>query len=418
MKMRKFLLKGKWAALCLILFAACSELDELPVNDGDTTVGVEKVGDNEYIVRGGMSSEAVSRGISGGSFDSKYDPDKLYMHCSDEERTEYLTLNVSDNSFSFRMRCEEDSSYTISSDVDVPVGETENCLSFEKGQSLYFSSWEKDVWSNDIKGTAKTGPEESISYMLLQNRTNMGNWREMYRSERNYSLRDLLVWYVYPKLEMKRIISAYRVGVLFVDGNDYNTDLTKEEWGQIITDENGSSPDDWSIQLFLGEFPTKYDIRLDKNADGEKVYYAAQSVEGEGINNVFQDVQYGGGGDFGDDTGITYYGFGLVTAKEYLCTPVEVRTDETVPLESYIVIENKKLNKRATLYIDNYGNSEENYCYPTQNNVEHLAVIYDLRELAKKFELTYVDKDGSSVSFSRSGGDFEMKPIKVIRESY
>lgn len=416
--MRKFLLKGKWAALCLILFAACSELDELPVNDGDTTVGVEKVGDNEYIVRGGMSSEAVSRGIPGGSFDSKYDPDKLYMHCLDEERTECLTLNVSDNSFSFRMRCEEDSSYTISSDVNVPVGTTDNCLSFEKGQSLYFSSWDKDVWSNDVKGNADISSTESIPYMLLQNRTNMGNWREMYRSVWNYSLTDLLEWSERTSLEMKRIISAYRVGVLFVDGNDYNTDLTKEEWGQIITDENGSSPDDWSIQLFLGEFPTKYDIRLDKNADGEKVYYAAQSVEGEGINNVFQDVQYGGGGDFGDDTGITYYGFGLVTAKEYLCTPVEVRTDETLPLESYIVIENKKLNKRATLYIDNYGNSEENYCYPTQNNVEHLAVIYDLRELAKKFGLTYVDKDGSSVSFSRSGGDFEMKPIKVIRESY
>ncbi len=417
----KSIWKSAALMVCALSLAACSE--EMPNNNSNeqdnASAGIEQVGENEYIVTVGSTTVSVdnqSRAITDHRFDNTYDPELLYMHSTNENNAKVLTFKLGENkSFSFRLRLDEDGSFAVSSDLESVIGTTENYMECESNEEVYFSSWPTDVWENSVYSEAgtvmiegETAGEWSVDkldVMYLQDRSNNGNWREMYRSA-NYDGGALEAIGEYPQiggLTMNRIVSAFLNSVIFRDyttsGNTWNPDNVKENWAKVITDERGNSPEDWSVVLYLGEFPASYDLRT--MADGEgKAYYASSNNQ---MKN-FGVAGYTVGGIVTDEvsTGAAYYGLGLVTDIEYLCTPVA--GNENQPLKAYVVVKCNKLPdgaNRSCTAIEKFEITHpvgEGACYAKPNVVNHLITLFDVRDLAKDFGLEYVDENGETVA--------------------
>lgn len=416
-------MKNIWksAALmvCALSLAACSE--EMPNNNSNeqdnASAGIEQVGENEYIVTVGSTTVSVddqSRAITDQyMFDDTYDPKLLYMHSTNAKNAKVLTFSFGENkSFSFRLRLDEDGSFAVSSDLESVIGTTDNYMECESNEEVYFSSWPEGVWKNDVypdAGTVMIEGEtavDQLDVMYLQDRSGNGNWREMYRSE-NYSGGALEALGEFPQfggLKMNRIVSAFLNSVIFKDyttsGNTWNPDNVKENWAKVITDERGNSAEDWSVVLYLGEFPTSYNLRTMANGDG-KAYYASSNnqmkyfgVAGYTVGGIVTD---------GTSTGAAYYGLGLVTNMEYLCTPV-VKDEASQPLKAYVVVKCNGLpdgENRSCTTIEEFEitrPAEAGVCYAEPNVVNHLITLFDVRDLAKDFGLEYVNEDGETVA--------------------
>ena len=449
MKMVNFI-KGM-ALMCAVSLAACSGSDEMP-QDTNVANGIKQVGENEYVVT--MEADAVgasdSRGISGNMFDNNYEPDVLYVHSNKENSgRKVLTFQLADDKFTFRIRRNDDGSFALSSDVSNVIDTSkENAESYDSDERVYFSSWSTEEWTNDVQaGEVQVGASEFIPVMYLQERdqnSDLKNWREIYRStidedgeNADYNANNLLAWQddISPSLGMMRIVSGYMNAVIFTDLSGEPEITSSEDWSNVITDEKGSDLNDWTIRLYLGEFPAVYNLRTSTN--GETMAYYASN---KGGRSPFVEVGYSPEGGI-TGTVSAYTGFGLKTAKEYLLTPVAKDTE--TPLNAYILVNNKNFEKTIVSKIDKFGDenlggsSTSGYCYPIPNQIEQLVVIYDLRDLAKKFGLKYknaagqevvwqngAEVDASTVSVqslkSRASGEtefVELKPRKVIRKT-
>ena len=437
--------------MCAVSLAACSDSDEMP-QDNSTVSGIKQVGENEYVVTVGTeaSESADSRGINEATntFDGVYEPNVLYVHStkSDNNR-KVLTFSLGENkSFSFRIRKNDDGSFALSSDVANLIDTSNNnAEEYASDETVYFSSWSTDEWSNSVEDQVRVGESTSIPVMYLQDRTSAptNNWREIYRSasivtgaDLNYDADELLGLGggANDVVVMRHVVSGYRCGVIFTDlaNRQHVSDVTA--WNSIITDENGQL-DDWTIRLYLGEFPTSYNLCTSTNGTG-KAYYAANKGEARS----FEYSSYTTGGFGGSEGG--YVGYGLLTDKDYLLTPVA--EDRKNPLEAYILVNNKNFQKTLFAKIDEFGDdavggaSTATPCYAVPGQIELLGVIYDLRDLAKKFGLKYknaagqevVWQDGKEVDASTvsvqslksraSGGEtefVELQPRKVIRKT-
>ena len=102
-------------------------------------------------------------------------------------------------------------------------------------------------------------------------------------------------------------------------------------------------------------------------------------------------------------TGTAYYGLGLVTNMEYLCTPVA--GNENQPLKAYVVVKCNNLpdgENRSCTAIEKFdlthSTTEEGACYAKPNVVNHLITLFEVRELAEDFGLEYVDENGETVA--------------------
>lgn len=437
--------------MCAVSLAACSGSDEMP-QDTNVANGIKQVGENEYVVT--MEADAVgasdSRGISGNMFDNIYEPNVLYVHSNKEKSgRKVLTFQLADDkSFTFRIRRNDDGSFALSSDVNNVIDTSkENAESYDIDEKVYFSSWPEEEWTNEVQPEVRVGDNEYIPVMYLQERdqnSDLKNWREIYRSaidengkNADYNANNLLAWQdaLAPSLGMMRIVSGYMNAVIFTDLSGEPEISSSEDWRNIITDENGSDLNDWTIRLYLGEFPAVYNLRTSTN--GETMAYYASN---KGERSPFVEVGYSPeGGIVG--TVSAYTGFGLKTAKEYLLTPV---AESETPLNAYILVNNKNFDKTIVSKIDRIGDdnlggsSTSGYCHPVPNQIEQLVVIYDLRDLAQKFGLKYknaagqevvwqngAEVDASTVSVqslkSRASGSetefVELQPRKVIRKT-
>lgn len=450
MKMVNFI-KGM-ALMCAVSLAACSDSDEMP-QDNSAVNGIKQVGENEYVVTVGTeaSGSADSRGINEATntFDGVYEPDVLYVHStkSDNNR-KVLTFSLVENkSFSFRIRKNDDGSFALSSDVNNVIDTSkENAESYDSDEKVYFSSWPEEEWTNEVQPVVQVGVNESIPVMYLQDRdqdSDLKNWREIYRSasimggaDLNYDAGELLGLGgdANDVVVMRRVVSGYRCGVIFTDLANRQHVSNAIAWNSIITDKDGQL-DDWNIRLYLGEFPTSYNLCTSTNGTG-KAYYAANKGEARS----FEYSSYTTGGFGGSEGG--YVGYGLLTDKDYLLTPVA--EDRENPLKAYILVNNNNFDKTLVAKIDEFGDdavggaSTVTPCYAVPGQIELLGVIYDLRDLAKKFGLKYknaagqevvwqngAEVDASTVSVQSlksraSGGEtefVELQPRKVIRKT-
>lgn len=410
------------ALICAMSLVSCSDSNEIPEDMPSNIQGVEQVGDNEYIVSVGTSvSWNVSRNISNGVFDDQYEPDKLYVH-STGQSNKVLTFNLDENkSFSFRIKTNDDGSFVLGGDAtQVLDPQEDNCAEYSKGEQIYFSSWPSDTWENESydEDGGQIGSTDFIPTMTLQERTNSGNWREIYRSEETYTS-DALLTLGQSRLMMTRVVSGYMNVVVFTDLQGDNATVDEDKWNSIITDPRGAI-DQWSIILYLGEFPVTYDLKNFANGS-TMAYYASNKNEFKTFTNT-HFTQAGVPG-----YAPSYVGFGLQTDYQFLCTPVTRMFD---PLVAYIVVKNKTLGSSCHM-IEQFGeessSSTQAYCYATPNNIEQLVTIYDLRDLAAGYGLQYVNENGSVVEATTVGVNpqsrtsnsefvnFELKPRKVIR---
>lgn len=414
--------------MCAVSLAACSGSDEMP-QDTNVANGIKQVGENEYVVT--MEADAVgasdSRGISGNMFDNIYEPTVLYVHSNKENSgRKVLTFQLADDkSFTFRIRRNDDGSFALSSDVNNVIDTSkENAESYDSDEKVYFSSWPEEEWTNEVQPGVQVGVNESIPVMYLQKRdqnSDWKNWREIYRSALNknggnadYNAKNLLAWQgdIAPSLGMMRIVSGYMNAVIFTDLTVEGKESveTAEEWGNIITDENGNDPSEWTIRLYLGEFPTSYNLRTSTNGK-TMAYYASN----QGVGVPFAEVGYSPvGGIVG--TATSYHGFGLKTAEDYLLTPVAENTE--TPLEAYILVNNSSSKTTIVSKIEEFGTDDlggsttSGACYPIPNQIEQLVVIYDLRDLAQKFGLKYKNAAGQEVVW-QNGKEVEASKVSV-----
>lgn len=430
------------ALMCAVSLAACSDSDEMPESNSAVNE-VKQVGENEYIVTVGTGvSVDGSRAIENNNFTDAYDPNVLYVHSKTNKEKKVLTFALDDNkSFSFRLRLNDDNSFALSSQVEEPIG-TGSADSYEEyaaDDEVYFSSWPTSVWENEVqKEQVQVRADTYIPVMYLQEREKMNNWREIYRSahnevgQDNYTGADLLQLGVagsYGRVEMGRVVSGYMNAVIFTDVPDDNpksADVDEDGWANIITDERGNSPKDWTIRLYLGKFPTTYNF--DDNTNGaETAYYASNKGEAQTFVAAGYSTQTGITGTTG-----AYNGFGLRTTYEYLCTPVAKKVEGDEPLDAYIVVNNVNFpGENRSAYIEQFGEDNQTgtigHCFATPNQIEQLITIFDLRDLAEMFGLEYVKEDGTKVEAtstaslkSRASGEtefVELKPRKVIRKT-
>lgn len=451
MKMVNFI-KGM-ALMCAVSLAACSDSDEMP-QDNSTVNGIKQVGENEYVVTVGTeaSESADSRGINEATntFDGVYEPDVLYVHSTKSDNSrKVLTFSLlgENKSFSFRIRKNDGGSFALSSDVVNLIDTSkDNAEEYASDETVYFSSWPTDEWSNSVEtDQVRVGESTYIPVMYLQDRTSapMNNWREIYRSasimggaDLNYDADELLGLGggANDVVVMRHVVSGYRCGVIFTDLANRQHVSDAIAWNSIITDSKGQLSD-WTIRLYLGEFPTSYNLCTSTNGTG-KAYYAANKGEARS----FEYSSYTTGGFGGSEGG--YVGYGLLTDKDYLLTPVA--EDRTNPLKAYILVNNRNFDKTLFAKIDEFGDdavggaSTNTPCYAVPGQIELLGVIYDLRDLAKKFGLKYknaagqevvwqnnAEVDASTVSTQSlksraSGGEtefVELQPRKVIRKT-
>lgn len=390
------------ALVCAVSLYACNESNEIPEETLSLGKNVEEVGDNEYVVTVGASGNSnESRGIQNGRFDNVYDPDKIYVHSTKEdEDADYLTLNVKNGAFSYRIKMNGDGTFTLSSKVDEPVSSDSGAQTYSE---IYFSSWTSDTWKGimDDSSIQVDGKGTTIEVMEVEDRTGKGNWREIYRSENNYTGDELLNL---TALNMGRVVAGYGNTVIFTDFEN-GEQLSVDRWKEIITDSNGDDPSDWGVTLYLGNFPTTYNL-IDKSVGKGRAYYSSSE-------NIFKECSYSVGNS-------TTTGVGMDTMGEehfdYLCTPTTLLKDEYV--NAYIVIRNVPTGKKYTVRIEHFD-EEDNYCVPTPNNIEQLVSIFDVRDLGKAFDMI-PDENVKGVSInvpaSRAlDSDFELKPRKVIR---
>ena len=244
------------------------------------------------------------------------------------------------------------------------------------------------------------GNGTTIKVMEVEDRTNKGNWREIYRSENNYTGNDLLNL---TALNMDRVVAGYGNTVIFTDFEN-GEQLSVDRWKEIIKDPNGDDPSDWMVTLYLGNFPTKYNL-IDKSVGEERAYYSSSE-------NIFKECSYSVGNS-------TTTGVGMDTMGEenfdYLCTPTTLLEKEYV--NAYIVIHNVPTGKKYTVRIEHFDEGD-NYCVPTPNNIEQLVSIFDVRDLGKAFDMINENVEGVSINVPASralDSDFELKPRKVIR---
>ena len=387
------------ALVCAVSLYACNESNEIPEETLSLGENVKEVGDNEYVVTVGASGNSnESRGIQNGRFDNVYDPDKIYVH-STTEGAGYLTLNVKNGAFSYRIKMNDDGTFTLSSKVDEPVSSDSGAQTYSE---IYFSSWTSDTWKGimDDSSIQVDGNGTTIEVMKVEDRTGKGNWREIYRSENNYRGNGLLKL---TALNMDRVVAGYGNTVIFTDFEN-GEQLSVDRWKEIITHPDGDEPSDWGMTLYLGNFPTTYNF-IGKSVGEGRAYYSSSE-------NIFTECSYSVGNS-------TTTGVGMDTMGEehfnYLCTPTTLLEKEYV--NAYIVIRNVPTGKKYTVRIEHFDEGD-NYCVPTPNNIEQLVSIFDVRDLGKAFGMINENVEGVSINVPASralDSDFELKPRKVIR---
>lgn len=413
--------------LCsLIMCVSCSKSDVILESVDGSEEGLSY---KDYVIKVGAKSEGNlgSRGTTMGvGFDEAYEPDKIYIHSvTGEDEDNVVTVDISNGQVAFILREYSDESFAICGDPSGSVDDSENVARYSPGEQIYFSSWPSNLWSYR---EPDAGKESEIAFnginvpvMWLQNRSNMNNWREMYRSHINFGLNRLspgspsgsdLEAY---GLVMDRIVGAYRVTVVFTDFNQGANTVSKDKWSEIIPE---TSPDDWKIKVYLGKFPTKYDLR--KNTIAENAPYGYYvSNEGRFTDLAYTFYAEGGAGGEGEAGGNQqqYEGFGLTTAQEYLMTPVEYTgNDKKALLDLYAFI---TYGGKTMVYHEDNSNA-----YAKQNYINHFVPVFDVRQLAVLFGLSYRDYDGvlqkPSVANTSAGSrttfmGYEIADIKPIK---
>ena len=432
--------------LCAVLaLTSCSE-NEIPTNEDINQQQIEEVAANEYIVRVQTESEESdksSRGISGDnnlSFVGAYDATYIYMHSFNKESDEVVKFKMADASFSYRIKEEDDGTVYISGDVETPIdGENENTVRFASDDVVYFSSWPVDIWECDRAGVnnglvelpyvtddfiVKGKSEYPLMWMQYRKETNGSI--EIFRSQFEHRMNELKPYEDgtggLRSINLLRIVGGFRETVIFTDleeqnhGGEYDYSIDDQGWIETT----GLSHGNWSMKIYLGKFPTEYDLKNNKPS-GEYGYYESNGKDkGDYLKFEPNRFKTGGAGPVGgiESDELTYYGYGISTDASYLCTPVGTEEQEKDNvLNSHLLV-------RCT---DNSGKSKammitlpyhQDKVTPQQNQINYIISVFNAKDLKEQFGIDdagYFIEPASGRSSRSTFMGYEIADIKPIK---
>ena len=313
------------------------------------------------ILQPGNYGFVVSVGVSGGSnsvntkaivddrFTGEYDANYIYLHSIDNP-DKVLRFPVQEEEEVCGPDCKGFRIYThVEDDGDVMIfnydpaqggstSENEEYITLDAEENIYFSSQESDSWQ-------ATRVEDGVSPLSQQPvfiRDENKNI-ELYRSAKNYTangLNDGLV-NIGGRLDMERVCSAYQVRCVITDlengvsGRFYDLNIKSFE------NHTGTQYEDWTIKLYLGPlFPYTYDlseIELDNRVSYGNGYTGGYYVTNhQSYTGLAYPREVVRSSSAVEGSSIVYSGLGLVTTEDYVITPVDESTGET--MTAYVFI--------------------------------------------------------------------------------
>lgn len=386
------------------IFSSCSNEDEIIEPEVDyeygITVSIASTGNKN----GAEVSTTRAQDLTG-AFTAMYDAPYVYMH-SVTAPSKYVKLPIIEcdecastgpgepgKGFQYTFCTNKDGSYTIKST------DGSSSAIFGKDEEIYFSSEESETW----EGTSVDASPITGQSVLVRNEEKN---KEIYRSERNYTMQDVFDLGLNGNLVMQRKCSAFRVYFLFTEldkpvvGQTYN--VSEEDF----TAATGQSPFNFSGKLYIGPyFCDTYNINTgevgyqDRHTNG---YYATNNQE----YIPFTEVKYARTEGLDPQT---FYGYGVTTAgADYLITPYD--ENSTLDFTFYAFIKNTT----------DAPNSDVNSKYitwhwegvPKFNTTQVMVIVYNYKELAKAFN----SQANSSLTrgFWKGPEKLDIKPAKVL----
>ena len=390
------------------IFSSCSNEDEIIEPEVDyeygITVSIASTGNKNG------AEESTTRAIDNtGGFTAMYDAPYVYMH-SVEDPSKFVKLPIIEcdecaskgsgepgKGFQYTFCTNENGSYTIKS-IDGSSSAT-----FGGNEAIYFSSEESEVG----EGTSvDASPITGQSVLVRDSEKN----KEIYRSEKNYTMQDVFNLGVNGNLLMKRKCSAFRVYFLFteLDKPLPGPPSSQTYWVDPATFEGtvGQSPYSFSGKLYIGPyFCDTYNINTgdvgykDGHANG---YYATNNQE----YVPFRDIAYS---RTEGEVPQNFNGYGVSTAgADYLITPYE--ENSTADFTFYAFIKNTTDNLESDVnskYITYHWEG-----VPKFNTTQVIVIMYNYKELAKAFN----SQANSSLTrgFWKGPEKLDIKPAKVL----
>lgn len=390
------------------IFSSCSNEDEIIEPEVDyeygITVSIASTGNKNG------AEESTTRAIDNtGGFTAMYDAPYVYMH-SVEDPSKFVKLPIikceecqsmgpgdPGKGFQYTFCTNEDGSYTIKS--------TDNSSSaiFGKDEEIYFSSEESETW----EGTSvDASPITGQSVLVRDSEKN----KEIYRSEKNYTMQDVFNLGVNGNLLMKRKCSAFRVYFLFteLDEPQRENPTSQQYWvdEDVFEEYIGQSPFSFSGKLYIGPyFCDTYNINTgevgykDVHTNG---YYATNNQEYVPLTYVTYSRMEG-------EVNQSFEGYGVSTAgADYLITPYD--ENSTLDFTFYAFIKNTTDNPESDVnskYITYHWEG-----VPKFNTTQVIVIMYNYKELAKAFN----NPAASSLTrgFWKGPEKLDIKPAKVL----
>lgn len=415
---------GLIVGVCAALFSCTSNdnvgADILNVEPGEYTIGIN------------LDAEVpLTRGISGNTFDAVYEPDVIYIHKYEEgdagekkvvtipiiEQLECEDGNVC-KGFRFQVEVDEDGRYTVTpfSSNDDNSLVTENAVTFEAGDNVYFSSLPTRNWSVQENCVVD---ENSDSQLYIRDDINNV---EIYRSQQEkYSLQDLVV--MGGDLTMERKCSAFDGIIVFTDteGIQQPEDPTQSGVGQLtygeFTEVMHSSPYEWYAKIVIGPFFSgNFDMQNGEDVSGKYGFYVANHNQ----YTAFAQTS------FDPIVGDAQSGYGYQTDDKFpLIAPFDTSAEGELNrdrLSIYIFIKHweggidnlpspdwlsSDEGAMYTVYRSDTSIFQENFRYPT-------GLLIDIHDLANAFGIGETDSQGLQTRVITGKQYFEIPSVEFF----
>ena len=428
------------------IICACFFISFISCTDKDDTTTIEQVEPGVYYVEMDLSPmvEFATKGVQDNNdFDSKYDPDFIYLHKigSNENLLFPVYNNCPDTiggtcrGFSYRMEVDENGDATITpKNADGTYGSESITLS--KDEKCYFSSWPTDDWQlrdNQISSAHWVNDPNNKYYFYYRDKEIN---KEIYRSQSNISISDLSF---NSGLVMQRACAGFNVLGLFYDSNskvitgsstDY--EMNENTFAQIM----GTPSNKWYIKIYIGGscYPDKYNFesRTAENSHPNGYYSSGDGSKFEsGIISDQKFLQF----DLNkfSQGSTSYKSFGYYTFPgNHLFTPVT----GTSLVYIYILIKHwlgegdpgeewlkSDIGALQTTIVSDGSIS------PSNNNFYTVGLVMDLNEFKKAWEAAGGDEGQQAAENAVSGStsttmtrspsgapvrEFKLKDAKII----
>lgn len=421
--------------------------------DKDDTTTIEQVEPGVYYVEMDLSPmvEFATKGIQNNSeFDSKYDPDFIYLHKigSNENLLFPVYNNCPDTTggtcrgFSYRMEVDENGDATITpKNADGTYGSESITLS--KDEKCYFSSWPTDDWQlkNNQTSSAHWVNNPNNKYYFYYRDKDIN--KEIYRSSNNLTIPDLKS---NVELHIKRACAGFNVFGLFYDKNsikvnDFDGETTYVMNRDTFFNVMGTYPEEWYIKIYIGGtcYPDHFNIENESATSNHPNGYYSSGDAGKFNNNEIDNQQFlqFTGRSFSQGQ-IKYQSYGYYTKAateeqpgNHLFTPVKGE----IPVNVYILI--KHWSKKESAPTDEWLKSDigalqttiTNTVNPKNNDFYTIGLVMDLTQFKNAWEAAGGDEGQQAAENAASGStsttmtrspsgapvrEFKLKDAKII----